>query len=187
MNTASNKTDESLMSQLAQGELDAAAVLFRRYKVRLFNFFLRSGFARESAEDLVQTVFERIIKYRLSYRPEMAFRAWLYQIARHAQTDFKKRRLRLVEDDFSDAPLLNGYCENAVHQAIEQEEDFIQLEKALNRLPEEQREVLLLTRYEGLKYAETGALLGCSEGAVKLKVFRALQQLRSIFFKMEQW
>jgi RNA polymerase sigma factor (sigma-70 family) len=186
MKTASNKTDESLMSQLAQGELDAAAVLFWRYKVRLFNFFLRSGFTRESAEDLVQTVFERIIKYRLSYRPEMAFRAWLYQIARHAQTDFKKRRLRLAEDDFSDAPL-NGYYENAVHQTIEQEEDFIHLEKALNRLPEEQREVLLLTRYEGLKYAETGVLLGCSEGAVKLKVFRALQQLRSIFFKMEQW
>jgi DNA-directed RNA polymerase specialized sigma24 family protein len=53
-------------------------------------------------------------------------------------------------------------------------------------LPPEQLEILLLTRYQKMKYAEVGELIGCSEGAVKLKVFRALQQLRSLYFKLEQ-
>ena len=73
------------MRALADGELDAAAVLFRRYQVPLFNFFLRLGFAREMSEDLTQTVFERVIKYRESYREGMSFRTWVYQIARNVK------------------------------------------------------------------------------------------------------
>ena len=66
------------------------------------------------------------------------------------------------------------------------EENLAMMEKAMQQLPPEQLEILLLTRYQKMKYAEVGELIGCSEGAVKLKVFRALQQLRSLYFKLEQ-
>jgi hypothetical protein len=56
MQRTPNPTDEELMVQLAGGKLDAAALLFQRYKVNLFNFFLRQGIAREASEDLVQNL-----------------------------------------------------------------------------------------------------------------------------------
>lgn len=177
-----DKTDEELMGALAGDGLDAAAELFRRHHKRLFNFFLRMGFDRANAGDLVQTVFERVIRYRHSYQGGALFRTWMYQIARNVQKDEQRKRsiLRHQAADMVEAP------ETPAPATPDNPEQITQLENALRQLPEEHREVLLLTRYEGLKYAEAGEILGCSEGAVKVKVFRALQQLRIIFFKLEK-
>ena len=182
MQRTPHPTDEELMVQLADGKLDAAAVLFQRYKVNLFNFFLRQGIARDASEDLVQNLFERVIKYRQSYRKGMAFRAWLYQIARNVQADWQRKGGKMIQEDISQ-------YENRpeVHDiGLGREENLMLMEKAMQQLPPEQLEILLLTRYQKMKYAEVGELIGCSEGAVKLKVFRALQQLRSLYFKLEQ-
>ena len=177
MQTQADRTDDELMAQLASGELDASAALFRRYQNNLYGFFLRMGFAADAAEDLVQEVFERLIRYRQSYRTGMPFRAWIYQIARNVRTDRRLRRTELALPDQAEA---------ADEPWQDTEERLAQLEWALQRLPEDQLEILLLTRYQRLKYTEVGVLLGCSEGAVKLKVFRALQQLRAIYFRLEK-
>lgn len=76
--------------------------------------------------------------------------------------------------------------EGNVSESIEKREQLEALEKALHLLTDDQREVLLLTRYQKLKYEEVGRLLGCSEGAVKVKVYRAIRQLRTIFFKLDK-
>lgn len=184
MHRTPTHTDEELMVQLAEGKLDAVAVLFQRYRVHLFNFFLRQGIAREASEDLVQSLFERVIKYRQSYRKGMAFRAWLYQIARNVQADWLRKGGKTSKED------LSGF-ENQSERADlgfspEREENLVLMEKAMQQLPPDQLEILLLTRYQKMKYAEVGELLGCSEGAVKVKVFRALEQLRKLYFKLEQ-
>lgn len=174
-------SDEALMAQLSSDKFDAAALLFQRYRISLFNFFLRQGITREASEDLVQNLFERVIKYRQSYCQGMAFRAWLYQIARHVYSDWRKQTSQAPQSD------LSTFVDSVpIDDAHEREDDLIRIEKALQQLPPDQREILLLTRYQRLKYAEVGELLGCSEGAVKLKVFRALQQLRTLYFKLEQ-
>ncbi len=170
------------MTSLTAGALDASAVLFTRYHRRLFNFFLRMGFDRISGEDMVQTVFERVIRYRHTYQQDALFRTWMYQIARNVQKD-ERRKLGILRHQAAD---MNEIPEIPVPATPDGPENIAQLESALRYLPEEHREVLLLTRYEGLKYAEAGEILGCSEGAVKVKVFRALQQLRIIFFKLEK-
>lgn len=185
MHTQSNETDDLLMARLASDHLDAAAVLFRRYNTGLFNFFLRMGFARDTAEDLVQTVFERLIRYRHTYRAGMPFRAWLYQIARNVRTDHRGQNFRFAGEDVSVLTDRPEWVELSLQQVMEAQETLSQLEKAMQHLPEDQLEILLLTRYQRLKYAEVGALLNCSEAAVKVRVFRALQQLRAIFFKLE--
>lgn len=185
MTPASDKTDEACMALLAAGDLDAAAVLFRRYQLALFHFFLRLGFAQQNSEDMVQAVFERLLKYRTSYRENMPFRTWLYQIARNVKADAYRQQQRLPQA-WNEQQRAETLSEAPVHDQLENAETLAQLEQALQNLPEDQLEVLLLTRYQQLKYAEAGRLLGCSEGAVKVKVFRALQQLRANFLKLEK-
>ncbi len=186
MHQTPNLADEDLMKQLAEGELDAAAVLFQRYKVQLYNFFLRLGFTREASEDLIQTVFERVIKYRRSYRPGLAFRAWFYQIARNVQADFQRQNGRQKPEDISIYENHPAFSESGWGDWRQKEENLVQMEKAMQQLPKDQLEILLLTRFQGMKYAELGQLLGCSEGTVKVKIFRALQQLRTLYFKLEK-
>src|SRR4029077_11075259 len=85
-------SDEELMSQVRSGIGEMLGVLFERYHVPLFNFYLKLTSDRSMSEDLVQEVFFRILKYRHSYRPETAFRAWMYQIARNARVDHLRKR-----------------------------------------------------------------------------------------------
>jgi RNA polymerase sigma factor (sigma-70 family) len=182
MQLFSNKTDEELMALLSSGHLDAASILFKKYHVQLFHFFLKMGNNKPNSEDLVQAVFERIIRYRHTYKTSMTFRTWMYQIARNVRADDYYKQRPEVPTDFS----VSSKHAIADHHSGYDEALFVQMEKALVYLPSEQREVLLLTRYQQLKYAEVGAILGCTENAVKVKVFRALEQLRSIYFKLEK-
>jgi RNA polymerase sigma-70 factor (ECF subfamily) len=57
---------------------------------------------------------------------------------------------------------------------------------AMDRLPVDKREILLLSKFQDKKYKEIGEIIGCSEGAVKVKVFRALQELREVYRKLEK-
>ncbi len=68
---------------------------------------------------------------------------------------------------------------------MQMEEEQSMLSMAMERLPEDKREILVLSKYEERKYKEIGEILGCSEGAVKVKVFRALQDLKLIYQQLE--
>ena len=183
MSITTKHTDEQLMEQVSQENLNALSVLFDRYQVPLYNFFYRQNYDGALSEDLAQTVFERILKYRQSYVAGMTFRSWMYQIARNAKTDYYKNRQRISDyvqpDDLEIATA-------SIEKSIVQQEDLQQLEQAMQHLSAAQREILVMTRFQKMKYGEVAEILQCSEGAVKVKVHRALKQLRSIFFKMEQ-
>ncbi len=183
MEQISKASDEALMYRLSQGELACAAHLFERYHVRLYNFFLRLTADRSLSEDLTQTVFERLIRYRESYVEGSAFRSWIYQIARNARIDYFRKK-RPVASDFSGAETLAG-VELPVSRQMEDREEQQRLHRALGKLPDEQREVLILARFQQLKYREVAELMGTTEGAVKVRVHRAIQELRDIYFKME--
>ena len=69
---------------------------------------------------------------------------------------------------------------------IQKDEELQLLSMAMDRLPEEKRELLLLSKYQDKKYKEIGEMLGCTEGAVKVKVFRALQDLKAVYKQLEK-
>jgi RNA polymerase sigma-70 factor (ECF subfamily) len=185
MTALPNPSDEALMNQVAKGNLDAAALLFQRYHRALFNFYLQQGYARETSEDLVQTVFERLIKYRQSYREGMNLRTWLYQMARNAGSDQRKSQMRYGADDLSTQENKLVWSELGIDVQLENREKHQALDWALKALNAEQREVLFLTKFQQLKYSEVAVILNCSEGAVKVKVFRALEQLKAHYLKIE--
>lgn len=177
-------TDEQLMQGLSEGRLSCGAVLFERYQGPLLNFLYRLCGRRDWSEDLGQITFERIIRYRQTYRADLPFRAWMYRIARSQLADYYQRHGRESAGVFGEDHRFGQ--EAAVSSKIESQEQRETLQRAMRALPDDYREVLLLTRYQGLKYQEVAQMLDISEGAVKVKVYRAIRQLKSNYFKFEQ-
>jgi len=172
--------DEDLMLEVRNGAGETLGVLFDRYQAPLYNFYSKLTGDRVLSEDLVQEVFLRILKYRQSYRPGTPFRAWIYQIARNARVDHFRRAPRQVAlNPEMLPPVLPG--DSAQHG---QEAEL--LHRALMQLPEEKREILILSRFQELKYEEIARLLDCQLGTVKTRIHRALQQLRQVFRQLEQ-
>jgi RNA polymerase sigma-70 factor (ECF subfamily) len=65
------------------------------------------------------------------------------------------------------------------------EDDFDRLDAALSQLGTDQREIIILSRYQGLKYEEISKITGTSVGAIKVQVYRAIKQLRTLYFKLQ--
>ena len=76
-------TDEALMLEVSKNNIESASALYDRYSKRLYNYFVKISFDRELGNDLLQTTFLRMIKYRNSYREGKSFEAWIFQIARN--------------------------------------------------------------------------------------------------------
>lgn len=167
------------MLQVRNGVGEMLGLLFERYQVPLFNFYCKLTGDRAMSEDLVQEVFFRILKYRHSYRPETGFRAWMYQIARNARVDHlrRKRPETSWEPEMSPAVLPGD--------TAQQKQEAMLLHSALLELADEKREVLVLSRFQDLKYEEIAQLMGCEVNTVKVRVHRALQELREIFHGLE--
>jgi len=178
-------SDNNLMMKVREGDLDKMGLLFERYKRPLYGFFYSLNKEQELSEDLVQNTFLRILKYRNLFRGEGDFRAWMFHIARNVNIDHhRKHRIKATE-------ALENWQERVGHhenQSVEmqQNEEHRMLSMAMDRLPADKREVLLLSKFEERKYSEIGEVLGCTEGAVKVKVFRALQELKVIFKQLEK-
>jgi RNA polymerase sigma factor (sigma-70 family) len=173
------------MLKVRHGEVGHLGLLFERYHRRLFGFFCRLTDDPTTSEDLVQGVFYRILKYRHTFRGEGEFSTWLYHLARNVHADHYQRGRRngqhrevsRYEDRLADE---SANAEDNLHR--EQEQAL--LAQALRNLPEEQREVLIMSKYQELKYSQIALVLGCSEDNVKVKVHRALKKLREVFLKI---
>lgn len=178
-------SDNALMLKVKDGNLDKLGLLFERYKRPLFGFFYGMNKDVELSEDLVQNVFFRILKYRYLFRGEGDFKTWMFHIARNVNNDhYRKNKLgkgesveswenRLAQDD-------------AYSVQLQKDEETRMLSIALDRLPADKREIILLSKYHEKKYKEIGEILGCTEGAVKVKVFRALQDLKAVYQLLEK-
>jgi RNA polymerase sigma-70 factor (ECF subfamily) len=92
------------MARVRDGELDLLAELFERHQRRLFNFFLRLAPGRSAAEDLVQEVFVRMLKYRHTFRSEAEFTPWMFALARNAAVDQFRARPKLEVQEDPEAP-----------------------------------------------------------------------------------
>jgi RNA polymerase sigma factor (sigma-70 family) len=171
--------DEDVMLQVRNGEVHMLGVLFDRYQAPLFNFYSKMTQDRTVSEDLVQEVFLRILRYRQTYRPGTTFRTWMYQIARNTRID-QVRKVR-PESPLTSEPLATTHAADSA----ERQQEAQLLQHALMQLPEDKREILILSRFQELKYEEIARLLGCEPGAVKVRVHRALRQLREVYMDLE--
>ena len=177
-------TDEMIMEAVKSGDLQQASLLFERYNTRIYNFLARMTMSKMLAEDLTQNVFLRMIKYRNSYREGNKFHSWIYQIARNVFSD----HYQMHKNKFTGFVDVEKVSESIAEKedGIEQDERERILHKSLGLLSEEQRELLVLTRFQHLKYEEVAILMDTTVANIKVKVHRAIQKLREHYFQLEQ-
>ena len=174
-------TDEALMLAVRDGDLHHLSELFERYHRRLYGFCYRMTDDRVAAQDIVQEVFLRVLKYREKYRDSGPFESWIFQIARNACSDFSKKHPSMCSvDDVPDAVKSTpGHDAN-----FQQSEAIAVLRKALMQLPPEKRELIILTRYQGMTYEQLAKLMDADVGAMRVRLHRAIKQLEEIFFEL---
>lgn len=175
-------SDEALMVAYQAGDERAFATLFHRLAPRVHAFFVRTFGSAATADDLLQQTFVKVHRARQTFRAESKVRPWLFAIAARVRLDEWRRRRRWAEDQGEDALAQADEIAQAEVQELqnpgERAEIAAAVTAALAALPESQRVVVHLHRFEGLTFAEIARALGSSEGAVKLRAFRAYEQLR---------
>jgi RNA polymerase sigma-70 factor (ECF subfamily) len=175
--------DNKLMEDVKSGKVEKMAVLFEKHHVSLFNFFMRLTGNRNISEDLVQEVFMRMLKYRVTYQGRSKFTLWMYQIARNAHIDYlRKKKDTLPLDDQWSEPITT---EPSPADTLEGGQEVQLLRRALAQLPLKKREVLILSRYQNLKYKEIAQLMDCHIGTVKAHVHRAIKELGKIYVELQ--
>jgi RNA polymerase sigma factor (sigma-70 family) len=175
-------SDNEIMENVRDGRIEKLAILFERHHISLFNFFLRLTGSPNVSEDLVQEVFLRVLKYRKSYQGRSKFRVWMFQIARNAHIDYlrKKKDAYPLEDQFFDVRSEEAEPDDSMVRS----QEAARLNQALSKLPLKKREVLILSRYQDMKYKEIADLFGCQIGTVKTYVHRALKDLNRIYLEL---
>jgi len=168
-------TDEELMQQVADGNLDQLKVLFERHQAHVFNFLHKMTGDTMLSEDLTQDVFYKIMKYRTTYA-QGRFMGWMFTIARNSLKTHYRRNNELHDS-------LDEKNEKLLNAQIEEPEVYSQLQMALQKLKATDRELLILNRLQEIKYNELAEIMGSTPGAVKTQVCRALKKLKIIYFE----
>ena len=168
--------DFVLMARVAAGETAAFAALIRCHQSALVNFFRRLG-ANSEAEDMAQETFLRVWRYRMRYRPTAKFTTFLFTLARHVGADHlrcARKQERVVERVRDEAEKQDVTAQNTARQRLD-------AQVVLAALPEKLRLVVVMSLYQGLKYAEIAAVLNVPVGTVKSRMFFAMARLKEMF------
>jgi RNA polymerase sigma-70 factor, ECF subfamily len=181
---AKGPEDRGLLERIRRGDTGAAGELFERYSPALLRFADRLLSDRATAEEITQEVFVKVITRAHQYDGRAEVSSWLFAIAANACRDRRRRdrRAMVVPLEAIAEPAQKG---DGVESRLMSRERREAVREALSDLSDEQREALVLARYHGLPYSEIASVLGISVGAVKTRIFRAVETLKARFTEGE--
>jgi len=170
------------MCQVKAGETHKLGLLYERHKKSLFVYFYKLTFGdHQASEDLVHNTFLRTLKYSYNFKGEGSFITWLFSIAHNVGQDYHKKNNKTVNVE---NPTISIVFDNSRSDELIKKEELKMLRIALKNITLEEREVLILGKIKNLSYREIGEIINCSEGAVKVKIHRALKSLRKVYFEL---
>ncbi len=186
-----NRSDEELMSLLAHGDRGAFDELFNRYYHQIYNYVRRSVNNVEAAEDVTQEIFLRVIKSANRFDPERKFQSWIYKIASNEiKRHLKRAKLRQAislndpvgdeEDGAERGDFLMSPYESPEEYA-ERQAMAAELRRAIESLPEKQRQVVVLKIFEGLTFQEIAEVMNAPLSTVLSRMRYALDKLKRHF------
>lgn len=171
-------SDQDLMRIVQAGDYSPASEIYDRYSGRIYNFAFRFLKNAEAAEDATQEVFVKMMKHANQFHGDAKLSTWLFSITANWCRDYLRKADNKAKEADDVLVELPAPAELAPDRNLEKREDELRVQRALSALTPEQREAILLSRYQGLSYAEIAQIAGCSEGAVKTRVFRAMETLK---------
>ncbi|OGX27862.1 MAG: hypothetical protein A2787_08865 [Omnitrophica WOR_2 bacterium RIFCSPHIGHO2_01_FULL_48_9] len=178
------QNDEQLIKEYFAGNTKAIEMLFSRHKKLVFNYAFRVLANRADAEDVTADVFFALFTKKYTFQPDVKFTSWLYVVIRNACFDRLRKRKRFVsswfqkkdQGDFAEWTIPD---DNAVTDRPAQIKEMSgQVKQAIEQLPQQQKEAIILREYEQLSYQEISEVLDCTVENVKVLIFRAREQLR---------
>jgi RNA polymerase sigma-70 factor, ECF subfamily len=171
------KTDAAIVARVLRGDRSSYALLVDAYKGPVFNLALRMTQNREDADDLTQEIFIRAYQQLNKFNLEKKFFTWLYTIGINLiRNHLKKKALQVLE-----GPSLNEVEQEEKEDKEGRqlaEESHVRLEKAMQQLPMEAREAIILKFQQGLTFEEIAEMTGDSISAVKMRIYRGLDRLK---------
>ena len=182
-----NRDDTELVKRVLEGETDLFAVLVDRYRTRLSRYVERFTHDVEDARDVTQDVFIKVYGALDSYDPHYKFSTWLFRIAGNAAIDhLRRRRVRTLP--LERPPGEDGEARSVdppetrpnPHEELTRHRLRTALAEAIDRLPDDYRELISLRHYGEMPYEEIAELKGMPLGTVKNKLFRARKALRDL-------
>jgi len=184
-----NLPDADVVTLAQEGRESAYRELIRRYERPVFSLIFRMVRDRETAEDLAQETFIKVLNHIERYRPEFKFSSWLFKIANNVSIDhLRKRQVDTISMDGSPHAAtaseveatsfdVAGHEESALEE-LESRELGSAIERAIARLRPEYRSCIMLRHVEGRSYEEIAATLDLPLGTVKTYIHRARHELR---------
>ncbi|HVR84625.1 MAG TPA: sigma-70 family RNA polymerase sigma factor [Planctomycetota bacterium] len=164
--------ETELMLRVKAGDRPAFEELYRLYEKPLTNYLFRLSGNRARAEDLLQDAFLRLWKAAPSYEPSAKVSTYVFRIAHNLfLNDAARRREKALES-------IDAETRSDPASDLNRREVQSAVQKAVEALPDGEREVLVLSEYNGFKYAEISEILGIPVGTVKSRMFSAVQRLK---------
>ena len=174
--------DRELMVRFGKGEIKAFEKLYARHKGPLYRYFLRLGLDAESAAELMQEVWVKVIRTKERYEPTARFTTWLYRIAHTTLVDRYRRSAQKIahksagaDFDLSELPAADSANPEA---AAIRDEAAVRLRAALAELPDEQREAFILKLEAELSLADIAHVTGVGAETAKSRLRYAYGKLR---------
>jgi len=189
--------DEALMLRYQQGDRTAFGLLVRRHQTPLYNFALRQIRVQSVAEDVVQETFVRVVQKAVEFKHEARFTTWVYTITRNLCIDhMRKRALRKhpsldeAKGEDGDGPTLGEQTADP-RASVEREATGTELKEritiAVDKLPDDQREVFLMREVANLPFKEIAEITGVPENTVKSRMRYALERLQATLAEYEEY
>ncbi len=171
--------DIQLMLLVGNGDQQALRMLIAKWQEPLINFFYRSVYSVQTAEDLTQVVFVRLYRNAAKYQPQAKFSTYIFHIARNILINEHRRQRRKPSELFDPTEFTPDVRtdDESVRNCAEIEEAFAQ---AVECLPENHRTALLLYKQQDLSYEEIAEAMEATVPLVKTWIFRARQRLREL-------
>ena len=175
-------TDANLIRRYLAGQDRAFDKLFKRYERPLFSFILRFVRDREGAEDLFQQTWMKVIKALPQYEERGSFSSWLFGIANNCCVDHARKKARSKVDDLTSSEGMDRLPNphpNPEDTVIKKEQKAW-LEQAVEQLPQEQKQVVLMRLFGQLPFKEIARVVNCPLNTVLGRMHYALKNLRKI-------
>lgn len=179
-------TDAQLVKNFRNGDIDAFNRLVKRWQQRIHRFTYRYFASHDDASEITQKTFIKAYKKLDTLDDAEKFSAWIYRIANNLCLDETRRagrRRAAPMEALTDHPVAETMDANPDRQVHQDDLESI-LQLALKQLPAEQRIVVIMKEYEGLKFREIAEILDEPESTVKSRLYYGLKKLRTLF---EQW